>query len=44
MPEIDEYELEVLSAFEKGQLKSVATKAEPQSRIAGSISACLQVT
>lgn len=28
MPKIDEYELEVLSAFEKGQLKSVATKAE----------------
>lgn len=28
MPNIDEYELEVLSAFEKGQLKSVATKAE----------------
>jgi predicted DNA binding CopG/RHH family protein len=25
---IDEYELEVLSAFEEGQLKSVATKAE----------------
>ncbi len=28
MSKIDEYELEVLSAFEKGQLKSVATKAE----------------
>lgn len=28
MPKIDEYELEVLSALEKGQLKSVATKAE----------------
>lgn len=28
MPKIDEYELEVISAFEKGQLKSVATKAE----------------
>lgn len=28
MPKIDEYELEVLNAFEKGQLKSVATKAE----------------
>jgi predicted DNA binding CopG/RHH family protein len=28
MPKIDEYELEVPSAFEKGQLKSVATKAE----------------
>jgi predicted DNA binding CopG/RHH family protein len=28
MPKIDEYELEVLSAFEKGHLKSVATKAE----------------
>ncbi len=28
MPKIDSYELEVLSAFEKGRLKSVATKAE----------------
>jgi predicted DNA binding CopG/RHH family protein len=28
MPKIDEYELEVLSAFEKGQLNSIATKAE----------------
>ncbi len=28
MPKIDEYELEILSAFEKGKLKSVATKAE----------------
>ena len=28
MPKIDSYELEVLSAFEKGQLKSVATKGE----------------
>jgi predicted DNA binding CopG/RHH family protein len=28
MPKIDDYELEVLTAFEKGQLKSVATKAE----------------
>ncbi len=28
MPKIDDYELEVLNAFEKGQLKSVATKAE----------------
>ena len=28
MPKIDEYELEVLSAFERGTLKSVATKAE----------------
>lgn len=28
MPKIDKYELEVLSAYEKGQLKSVATKAE----------------
>lgn len=28
MPKIDEYELEVLAAFENGQLKSVATKAE----------------
>ncbi len=28
MPKIDAYEHEVLNAFEKGQLKSVATKAE----------------
>lgn len=28
MPKIDAYEHEVLTAFEKGQLKSVATKAE----------------
>lgn len=28
MPKIDRYEAEVLSAFEKGALKSVATKAE----------------
>ncbi len=28
MPKIDNYELEVLSAFEKGKLKSVATKSE----------------
>jgi predicted DNA binding CopG/RHH family protein len=28
MPKIDDYELEILSAYEKGQLKSVATKAE----------------
>lgn len=28
MPKIDAYENEILSAFEKGQLKSVATKAE----------------
>lgn len=28
MPKIDAYEQEVLNAFEKGQLKSVATKAE----------------
>lgn len=28
MPKIDEYELEILNAYEKGQLKSVATKAE----------------
>jgi predicted DNA binding CopG/RHH family protein len=28
MPKIDSYELEVLSAFEKGKLKSVATKGE----------------
>ena len=28
MPKIDAYELEVVTAFEKGQLKSVATKAE----------------
>ena len=28
MPKTDAYEVEVLSAFEKGSLKSVATKAE----------------
>ena len=28
MPKIDEYEREVLTAYEKGRLKSVATKAE----------------
>jgi predicted DNA binding CopG/RHH family protein len=28
MPKIDAYELEVLSAFDKGKLKSVASKAE----------------
>lgn len=28
MPKIDDYEREVLSAFEKGRMKSVATKAE----------------
>src|SRR5512139_111740 len=28
MPKVDVYEHEVLNAFEKGQLKSVATKAE----------------
>ena len=28
MPKIDEYEREILAAYEKGQLKSVATKAE----------------
>jgi len=28
MPKIDEYELEVLSAYEKGKLKSVATRNE----------------
>ena len=28
MPKIDSYELEVLSAFEKGKLRSVATKGE----------------
>ncbi len=28
MPKIDSYELEILSAFEKGKLKSVATKSE----------------
>ena len=28
MPKIDDYELAILSAYEKGQLKSVATKAE----------------
>lgn len=28
MPKIDDQELEILGAYEKGQLKSVATKAE----------------
>lgn len=28
MPSIDQYEREVLSAYEKGELKSVATKSE----------------
>ena len=28
MPKIDDYELEVLTAFEKGQMKSVASKAQ----------------
>src|SRR5213080_2808913 len=28
MPDIDEYELEVLNAYEKGKLKSAATKGE----------------
>src|SRR4051794_16516848 len=28
MPNIDDYELEILSAYEKGKLKSVATKDE----------------
>jgi predicted DNA binding CopG/RHH family protein len=28
MPNIDDYELEILSAYEKGTLKSVATKEE----------------
>ena len=28
MPKIDDYELEILNAYQKGQLKSVATKAE----------------
>lgn len=28
MPKLDEYELEIQSAYEKGQLKSVATKEE----------------
>jgi hypothetical protein len=28
MPNVDVYEREILSAFEKGSLKSVATKAE----------------
>ena len=28
MPKTDDYELEVLSAYEKGQLKPVASKAE----------------
>jgi predicted DNA binding CopG/RHH family protein len=28
MPKIDDYEREILKAYEKGQLKSIATKAE----------------
>jgi predicted DNA binding CopG/RHH family protein len=28
MPNVDAYEREILTAFEKGKLKSVATKAE----------------
>src|SRR3954469_20508167 len=28
MPKIDDYELEIVGAYEKGQIKSVATKAE----------------
>lgn len=28
MPKVDDYEREILSAYEKGQLKSVATKEE----------------
>ena len=28
MPKLDTYEIEVLTAFEKGQLRSVATNAE----------------
>ncbi len=28
MPKIDDYELEILSSFEQGKLKSVATKGE----------------
>ena len=28
MPKIDDYELEIVTAFEKGQMRSVATKAE----------------
>jgi predicted DNA binding CopG/RHH family protein len=28
MPNVDNYELEILSAYEKGKLKSVATKGE----------------
>ena len=28
MPELDTYEQDVLAAFEKGKLKSVATKSE----------------
>lgn len=28
MPEIDEYEHEILDAYEKGSLKSIATKSE----------------
>lgn len=28
MPEVDEYEHEILEAYEKGSLKSIATKSE----------------
>jgi predicted DNA binding CopG/RHH family protein len=28
MPTIDEYEIEILNAYEKGELKSIATKSE----------------
>jgi hypothetical protein len=28
MPKIDDYEFEILSAYEKGQLKSIVSKAE----------------
>jgi predicted DNA binding CopG/RHH family protein len=28
MPRVDEYELEVLTAYDKGELKSIATRAE----------------
>jgi predicted DNA binding CopG/RHH family protein len=28
MPKVDDYELDILSAYEKGQIKSVATKAD----------------
>ena len=37
MPRIDPYETEVLAAFEKGSLKSVATKAELSAVVATSL-------